>query len=332
MAISKINSPDSLSPSRAAVGATNIDKYAIFAGGGGNSTIVEAYDKSLTKTFLNELGIGLVGLAASHSNVVALFSAGRNSSSYYGLVTTTAYVDSIKLPSCDGLGLARSYAGATHIGDYILFGGGSNKNGTVKNVDAYNAKSLTKATVDTLVRNKQNAAATHVGDYAIFAGGNANNTYQDFYNTSLTHTYTNVYGIQTNSVSTHVGNYALFGGGSSMLFYDSSLTISSSIDGLSVSRTKPCGVNLNKCALFAGGNVSGTSSDVVDVYDTSLTHSIATSLSKGRSELSSAHIGNIALFTGSADGPSGYVDAYKSSSGLNVKQIYKGFIQVIDTQ
>ena len=80
--------------------------------------------------------------------------------------------------------------------------------------------------------------------------------------------------------ATHVGNYALFGGGA------------------------------DQYSLLSGAHKS------VDVYDSSLTKTIATDLSIGKYKLSATHVGDYALFGGGADHYNNHlstVDAYDSS-------------------
>lgn len=87
-------------------------------------------------------------------------------------------------------------------------------------------------------------------------------------------------------------------------------------DAISVNRSYLAGASVGGNALFAGGRKNDNSfSDVVDTYNTSMTHSTATSLSTARYMLSGASIGNYALFVGGSDddGASDVVDAYDSA-------------------
>src|SRR5690606_17848907 len=64
-------------------------------------------------------------------------------------------------------------------------------------------------------------------------------------------------------------------------------------------------------ALFAGGYVDGSASNVVDAYNTSLTRSTPTALSANRYNLAGSSVGDYALFAGgSTVSVSNVVDAY----------------------
>ncbi|MBQ9768445.1 MAG: hypothetical protein IJW37_10120 [Lachnospiraceae bacterium] len=87
-------------------------------------------------------------------------------------------------------------------------------------------------------------------------------------------------------------------------------------DALSSARAYPTGATVGNYALFAGG---WASSNIVDVYDKSLTKSIADNLYVGRYSSASASIGDYALFAGGkyTSGGTDYktttVNAYDSS-------------------
>ena len=68
------------------------------------------------------------------------------------------------------LSSGRGHLAATTIGDYALFGGGSNSNV----VDAYDT-SLTRSTPTPLRYARSHLSATTVGDYALFGGGDNSN-------------------------------------------------------------------------------------------------------------------------------------------------------------
>ena len=131
-------------------------------------------------------------------------------------------------------------------------------------------------------------ASAAIGGYALFAGGEQRTTSgsqfmrsTDAYNASLTLSrapYLSDSGGVLNMGAAVVGNYALFAGG------------------------------------MADGR--GNASVKVNVYDTSLTHTMATNLSgKPREYVRGASVGNYALFAGGKDTYYGYynVDAYDAS-------------------
>ena len=186
------------------------------------------------------------------------------------------------------LSVARYDVRTATVGNYALFAGGL-KPGlfSVKTVDAYNA-SLTKSTPAEMTWERGYHASAAIGGYALFAGGEQRTTsgsqfmwITDVYNTSLTRSRApnlSDPGGALNMGAAVVGNYAL----------------------------------------FAGGMVNGRGklSLGVNVYDTSLTHTMATNLNgKPRHYVRGASVGNYALFAGGedADYDNYNVDAYDAS-------------------
>ena len=113
--------------------------------------------------------------------------------------------------TADNLKSAVNSLAATSVGDYALFGGGSDNNSSVT---AYSSL-LTKVIPTSLRLGTSNLAATSVGDYALFGGGSGvNGAYVTAYNTSLTRSNpTNLSQERRLLAATSIGNYALFGGG-----------------------------------------------------------------------------------------------------------------------
>ena len=186
------------------------------------------------------------------------------------------------------LSVARYDIRTATVGNYALFAGGL-KPGlfSVKTVDAYNT-SLTKSTPAEMPWERGYHASAAIGGYALFAGGEERTTSgsqfmrsTDVYNASLTLSrapYLSDSGGVLNMGAAVVGNYALFAGG------------------------------------MADGR--GHASAEVNVYDTSLTHTMATNLNgKPREYVRGASVGNYALFAGGKDTYYGYynVDAYDAS-------------------
>ena len=186
------------------------------------------------------------------------------------------------------LSVARYGMRTATVGNYALFAGGL-KPGlfSVKTVDAYNT-SLTKSTPAEMPWERGYHASAAIGGYALFAGGEQRTTSgsqfmrsTDVYNASLTLSrapnLSDSDGV-LNMGAAVVGNYALFAGG------------------------------------MADGR--GNASVKVNVYDTSLTHTMATNLNgKPREYVRGASVGNYALFAGGKDTYYGYynVDAYDAS-------------------
>ena len=192
-------------------------------------------------------------------------------------------------------------------------------------VDAYDTN-LTRTTPTALSLERRNLAATTVGNYALFGGGEKNgiaSSVVDAYDTSLTRT--NPTGLNeargwlaATTVSPAVGSssqssYALFGGGaagssySSVVdAYDTSLTrttpteLSQARKELAAPTVAPAGDSSPQSgyAVFGGGYSGSDWVPTVDAYDASLTRTIQSKLSVGRSYLSGTSIGNYALFAG----------------------------------
>ena len=89
--------------------------------------------------------------------------------------------------------------------------------------------------------------------------------------------------------------------------YVQSLSYYGTITPLSVARYYLAATTVGDYALFGGG-WTGSASNVVDAYDTSLTRTIPTPLSAARSSLAATTVGNYALFGGGTG--SNVVDAY----------------------
>lgn len=85
---------------------------------------------------------------------------------------------------------------------------------------------------------------------------------------------------------------------------------------MSVARYNFAATTVGNYALFGGGENDSGEYSVVDAYDTSLTRSTPTALSRARDSLAATTVGNYALFAGgSSGGPnssaSAIVDVYQ---------------------
>ena len=224
----------------------------------------------------------------------------------------------------NGLSSARYGLAGASVGNYALFAGGYTTSAS-NVVNAYDT-SLTRTTASNLSASRQRLAGASVGNYALFAGGvgtSSKSAVVNAYNTSLTRsTPTSLGTARSYLAGASVGNYAIFAGGlsgtndtasSAVDCYNTSLTRSAGT-ALSAARDRLGGASVGNYALFAGG---GSDSTVVDAYDTSLTHSTASSgLSTGRKEPAGGSIGSYALFGGgytSSNTRSNVVDAYNTS-------------------
>ena len=258
---------------------------------------------------------GYVGV----SGVAKLFFGGEGILSYYGRATS--------------LTNQKSSHAATTVGDYALFGGGSNP-AILNTVNAYNT-SLTRSTPTALSAKISSLAATTVGNYALFGGGvsstssSTSTNIVNAYDASLTRsTPTALSTARQNLSATTVGNYALFGGGylknatspyiSTVDAYDASLTRSTPT-ALSVARQYLSATTVGNYALFGGGYTNSQSNGsyyqaIIDTYNTSLTRSTSAALSLGRYNIAATTVGNYALFGGGTNGEiSDIVDIYNTS-------------------
>ena len=321
-----------LSVARSDLTATTVGNYALFAGGsisgsGNYSAVVDAYNKSLTRSIPTQLSQARMYLLGTTVGNYALFAAGNNQ---YKMVD--AYNTSLTRSSPTELSSLLNEGAATTVGDYALFGGMSSSYGNI--VNAYN-KSLTRSIPTELSVARYRLAATTVGDYALFGGGFNDVDYNvpkqhlatvDAYNKSLTRsTPTELSVARYHLAATAVGDYALFGGGyynkstSSISFtsggsttvdaYNKSLTRSTPTE-LSAGRGQPAATTVGDYALFGGGTTDDYDDAVstVDAYDTSLTRSSSTGLSVARYRFAATTVGDYAIFGG------GYT-AVKKSGG-----------------
>lgn len=228
---------------------------------------------------------------------------------------------------------ARAFIATAKVGDYALFAGGQNFDGTTAytTVDAYN-KSLTRSTPTALGGTRTFMAGASIGNYALFAGGRPTQSGTVYgtvysYNTSLTRsTATALSTSRYLLASTTVGSYAVFGAGgassgvtTTVNAYNTSLTRSSPT-AMSTGRRNYCATTIGNYALFAGGHNNSSTFNTVETYNTSLTKSSATAMSSVRCNHAATKIGNYALFAGGNSAYNGgpttdlsTVDAYNTS-------------------
>lgn len=331
----------SLSKARCYSGCAVLGNYAIFAGGWiaeekvsyftySTTAVVDAYDRSLTRTTPTELSARFRGLAATTVGNYALFSSGMEKTS-----TVNVYSTSLTRSTATSLSASRSYAAAAHTGNYALFGGGYNTNdASTWTVDAYNA-SLTRSTAPNLSNPRARPAATQAGSYAVFAGGylmgsSAGTAYNyvDAYDGSLTRsTITALAYSRYRIAATNFNAYALFGGGvgsggaaenvsSWVDIYNASLTHTTTSSGLSVARYDASAASTDEYVLFGGGQTAATSSlylyysDVVDAYDTSFTRSLPPAFNEVKAYVAAAAMGGYVLFAGGSTRQSAMVAGY----------------------
>lgn len=196
------------------------------------------------------------------------------------------------------LGLARKALAGGTVGDYALFAGGIYTSGAfLTNMDSYDNTLTHNGTFPARIYAAAYLTACRCGDRLFFAGGNTADGAQN-----------RVYG------------------------YDTTLTRNNE-PSLSAVRQKLASAVAGDYALFAGGTTNGTTySDVVDAYDSSFTHTVATSLRSGfgRYSMGAGTIGGRAFFIGGqiSGGVTNQVDVYtptltrsNAGAGINAKNL-----------
>lgn len=270
-------------------------------------------------------------LAATTVGDYAMFSGGRNGSTFYA--SNTFYNSSLSRSYATNMGVARAGLAATTVGNYAIFGGGRTKASTTfasMATDAYN-KSMTKESgISSLRQYASSLAATTVSTIAFFGGGIYDNSRvktMTAYNASLSriNTVPDLTAGGNGIAATSIGEYALFGGGNSYSAtvngYNTSLT-SVPVPSLSVGRLGLSATSNGHYALFGGGIQSITTQATVDCYDSSLVRtSLASGLSAHRYRLAATSIGEFAFFgggepttsNGSSMSPVNNVDVFDAS-------------------
>ena len=120
------------------MGVAHVGDYALF--GGGNYSygcaIVDAYDKSLTKSIATDLLQNRYSLAATTVGDYALFGGGYYNSTFYSI--TDAYDISLTHLKSTDFSIGKMEYAATTVGDYALFGGGRNSgSGYLSTIEVY---------------------------------------------------------------------------------------------------------------------------------------------------------------------------------------------------
>lgn len=298
---------------RQSCAATQIGKYALFAGGNANAVTqttsavgsVFAYNESLTRTRPTDLGSSRSALAATTVGNMALFLGGYSGGSLFSI---DCYLESLTKKSFGSAKSNRHNHAATTVGKYALFAGGyrSSISDAVNNVESIDSSGTQKA--ETALKTiRYCLAATTVGDYALFGGGiDADpDATVDAYNTGLTKTIpTGLSEARYYLAATTVGDYALFGGGmgkskyyATVDAYDKSLTRTTPAP-LSAVRQRLDAATIGGYAVFGCGLIGGGEKNVVDVYDESLTLTQTTPFSVPRYHYSAVTVGDYILFGG----------------------------------
>lgn len=235
-----------ISPARRSLAAAPNGSYVLFAGGrtsptGGYSTVVDAFNASLTRTVPTALSVARDGLIGAGVTGYALFAGGFASSTHSAVVDAYNSSNSRSLPTA--LSVARQDLTSASLGTYALFAGGYSGSNSVKStVDAYDVSRVRSVKDDIFTAGTMPSGAAIAGKYAIIAGGN-------------TMASTNVFANMATA-------------------YDTSLTRTRA-DNLSVARSHMAATSIGDYMIFAGGaNKTGNAGtvDTVDIYDKDLFH------------------------------------------------------------
>ena len=160
-------------------------------------------------------------------------------------------------------------------------------------------------TPNNLVGHKYGLFSASTQDYAFIAGGHYYRDVCETFDKSLT--YSEITGLSNKAFygsGVSFKNKAYFAGGmteygsyfySTVECYDNSKTKTVLSDGLSVARGRLAGATVGDYLLFAGGESSSGSSDIVDFFDESGTRNITT-MSMIRTGLSGASLPDYAVF------------------------------------
>lgn len=305
----------SLARARGYLAAAHVGNYVLFAGGYGDTSQVDSFNKSIvhgTPTGLSR-SRGFLAGASTSNNAYALFAGG----SVDEVTNVDAYSTSLVRSQITGLTKGSSALAGTTVGNYVLFGGGGNSSGSNTNFTSYARWSAMNAYNLSLVRTLPASldtgsvylAAANNDNYALFGGGNGGNNMCCAYNANLVKTTATTLSASRQWLAgSSTGNYALFGGGSSTNVVDAYNTslVRTTPTTLSANTYGNAGTRFGDFALFSGGGTA-----IVDVYTNKLVHMTATSLSSNRSYLAAAEMNDSSYaFFGGGDG-SAVVDVYE---------------------
>lgn len=308
-----------LSAARTKGAAASNRSYAVYGGGLGAPSAVDAYGRTLTRVSAEPLAEGRYSLAAAAVGDVLLFAGGRNDGGASGSVE--GYDSDLSKVSCEGLSRARyDLAGASN-GSFALFAGGTNEDQeNFRLVQSYDS-SLTRGSAESLDTYKWGMVGVSAEGLAVFAGGSTNqgesygDTLMEAYDSSLTRTTADIGRVFIRGAGTCHGELILLAGGRSGAWssnmgrkaavqaFDKSLTLLGTYE-LSDARDELAGASVEGYALFAGGEnltddgVVPRWGKTVNIFDESMTRTLGTPLERYHKQLVGASIGDFALFMG----------------------------------
>ena len=286
-----------------------VGDYALIAGGVGDNSVI-TYNSSLTRgtaTGLNETtDTNSIPSTQTPNGAYAVFR-GSKATAYDGSLTRST-------PNSSSTSRIYGVAGILGIGSStraMFIGYYSNSN-----IETW-SNSLTYSTSSSTYNGGTGryAAAANLNNKAIVAGGYSTYSSGIYYSDVCTIDYSGMirqnnltpltYAVR-NLAGCSTGSYAFFAGGyNSNAVYNTTNAYNTSFtkvwaDPLVEPRYSfRLATAINGKALFGGGkNGNEQSSAYVDVYDDSLTHSLANDLSISRYDSATVAIGNYILFTG----------------------------------
>ena len=228
------------------------------------------------------------------------------------------------------------------VGNYAIFAGGNNTglDGTHSTntgstmADAYTS-TLTKTSIASLGNPRRSLQSATVGNYILFSDGikeSPNIDTLDVYDSQLSKIHSSVSSALSNtpqSAASTAGNYAIFAGGNIGIYKGSKLVnaFDKSLTGVKCADLHDtvyalAASHLNNCAVFAGGTgigkLLGISTNKVIMYNSDLTQTAGTRLTKETSNLCGACTETHMFFAGGFDraspqGPYETVDVYDAS-------------------
>ena len=307
----------------------------------GNGTIYATSSNTNVAT-VNVSGttVTVTSVSDGTANITVTVGQGTNYNAYTAtdaICSVTSVVISLS-PNLYGsttMTTARYNLGATTVGNYALFAGGTT--GSTKSGEVFALNTSATASYPTALSTPRSLLrGASIGNYALFAGGanssdTAVNTVETYTN-SLTRSIATGLGYAASTMAAASGDYyAFFAGGLNnsnsvdnvVNAYSSSLSLYNPMY-LSESRTGLAAAMAGEYYVVAGGyNSSSSPSAVVDTYSKTLVKSTATSLSAARTGLASASNSQYAMFGGGASGYSrrNTVDCYNSSLTMTTKSL-----------
>lgn len=327
------HSSTTISKARAMLAGASTSSYALFAGGGAGVSrydIVDSFNKSGSKSTGTALSEARTALAATSIDGYAVFAGGIKENGYPS-GTVDAYRTSLtKLSNVRPLYVASAELAAATIGDHAIFAGGdtltasSGDSGT-SSATPYD-KSLTRGDELTLYSEVTGLAGASNSAYAVFGGGygqttsSSSNNWRGIVtgiNAELTRHKGDSITSRSNLAAATCLDYVLLAGGTGtsgkkyniVNTVDTSLTVSTQAETLTISRCNMAAVTCGDYAIFAGGNADN---NVVECYGPGLTHEVLEPLSKGREDGAAACAGRYIFIAGGTAGsfPSNVVDVY----------------------